>query len=71
MNPRDSFDLEQLADGTFSITTGEFSEENHEKADEFLKDTFVQLGGTPEITHQQPHDHKHGHSHVQPQVKAR
>lgn len=71
MSQRDEIDIEILADGTFSISTGAFSEEVHEKADEFLKDTFAQLGGTPAVTQHKPHDHKHGHSHVQQKVGNR
>jgi len=71
----DRIPIEVLEDGTISITTDAISGQNHQSADEFLKDLAKVAGGTVQIKDRPQkashHHHNHGHQHGQQKQSVR
>lgn len=70
MKVENEINWDVLEDGAVSVDTGEFSEEVHMQAEEFIDAVFEDLGGERKVVKHKPHDHKHGHTHVHQTVRA-
>ena len=62
---KDEIDIKILEDGAISVDTESFTDgEVHYQAEQFLKETFDELGGDKKVLKRKPHTHAHGHTHT-------